>query len=50
MFTWLAQRDMSKIFDNQPKTAAVSITTTLQDEQSEFDSREAMVPPYATRS
>jgi len=24
---------MSKISDNQPKTAAVSITTTLQDEQ-----------------
>jgi hypothetical protein len=28
---------------------AVSMTT-LQDEHSEFDSREAMVSPYATRS
>jgi len=41
---------MSKISDNQPKMVPVSIMTTLQDEESEFDSREAMVSPYATRS
>jgi hypothetical protein len=41
---------MSKISDNQPTMVPVSIMTTLQDERSEFDSREAMASPYATRS